>query len=190
MKRIFLFFTALFIGMAAAQSAKAQLCPSDWNPVTQSSEILVFGGCIYECIFCYGIDALGYHCISLTSINVMYPCTGADFEADSKNIVNAILIQIAQRQDILSFLEVQNIPECPNNICLLRLYDAFCYNGWWLNPNTRYYEMQKCDNEIRSCNEVIRICWTLINGQQVIQVDRIGTPQGAECKSPCKTNCG
>jgi hypothetical protein len=193
MKRIFLFFTALLICTAAAQSAKAQMCPQGW---TEATEVIVYNSCTYVCTFCYGLDNLGYHCISLARIDVAYDpgnpgCDGSDFELYSKEIVNALLIQIVQRYDILvEFLGEYEIPPCPNSICLLRLFDAFCYNGWKLNDEKTFYEMQKCDNEIRSCNEVIRICWTLINGQQVIQVDRIGGVQGPECKRPCKTNCG
>jgi hypothetical protein len=178
--------------MAAAQSAKAQLCPNPpWDGSSYVTEV-VYNDCTYRCTYCCGIIE-GYHCVALMRIDVKNGCKPENFENNAREITDAILIKIAQ-SGLPKEWGLGQIPECPESICVLRLYDAICYHGWIYNDVTEFYEMDRCDNEIRSCNEVVRICWVIENGVQVIKVQREGTLQGPSCDENnglgCHTNCG
>jgi hypothetical protein len=196
MKRIFLFFTALLIGMAAAQSAKAQLCPNPpWDPFTSGSSVveIVYNGCTIKCTFCYGIIN-DYHCVALAQISVKNGCDTSIFENNKQAVTDAILIAIGKKLMGDGWLEYQEFPPCPQSLCLLRIYDAICYHGW--KEINGFWEMLVCqDDQLRSCNEVVRICWELINGEQVLVVQREGTIQGPPCPldendEPCNNSCG
>jgi len=171
-------------------------CPDGWTE--SARETINYNGCSYEYIYCYGM-LNGFHCIALSEINVVYNppfCTGTTFDLNPQEITDAILIQIALEPEILRFLDIETIPICPSGLmCMLRLYDAFCYSGWYtftrLNDDgttTVVQSMNKCDEELRSCNETVTICWDEVNNRY--QITRVGSSLiGPECKSPCHTNC-
>jgi hypothetical protein len=181
--------------MAAAQSAKAQLCPNPpWDG--SISDYTDYNGCTYHFTFCYRIDNLGYHCIAIAQIEVIPPCDGDDFEANMQDVTDAIIIRIAKNNELrqVKGWEGLEIPECPATTCFLKIYDAICYHGWIYNDVTGFYEMDKCDDLIRTCNETAYVCWELINGNQVARVVRQGFMQGTPCDEStgenCHTNCG
>jgi len=153
-------------------------------------------GCWYLYHFCYRINPYtGFHEISVNDISILTPCDSSNFESNPNLIKDSILIDIG----LSGFLESEwglIIPLCPNQLCLLTLYDDFCYNGWTYNgppdppdfsPNIEYMEqvylwtMNKCDEELRSCNETILYCWEIINGDSVLMLWKEGYPTGPPC---------
>ncbi|NLO18603.1 MAG: hypothetical protein GX121_01780 [Ignavibacteria bacterium] len=159
---------------------------------------MIYNGCTYEYIYCYGM-LNGFHCIAISEIDVVYDpplCTGASFESNMQSITDSILVHIGLEPDILNFLGLEGVPKCPSGLmCMLRLYDAICYNGWYtytrLNKDgtiTFIQLMDKCDDEVRSCNEIVTICYDEILKEYV--VTRIGSSlSGPPCTWPCHTNC-
>lgn len=171
-------------------------CPPGWTE--SARETITYNGCTYEYIYCYGINN-GYHCIAISEISVVYDpplCTGLTFELNMQNITDKILIQIATDSTIFTWAGYEKIPDCPNGLmCLIRMYDAICYNGWYtytrLNKDgttTIVESMNKCDDKVRSCSETVTICWDVSLQEYVII--RVGSSLvGPPCKWPCHTNC-
>ena len=75
------------------------------------------------------------------------------------------------------------------------MYDAICYDGWItttsLDPFGACFPvevMDKCDDELRSCNETVTICWD--DALQEYVITRVGSSMiGPACRLPCHTNC-
>lgn len=191
MKKVIFLIASLAIMFMA--NIKMDACPPGW--ADSGTQIITYNGCTYEYSYCYGLQK-GLHCISLSDITVLPPCTGSDFENNAHEITDAILIAICTTPAIYNWAGYQLIPTCPNGfLCTLKISDAICYDGWI--PFTRYneelgtieivWEMNKCDNEIRNCNETIYICWDAVN--QKYQMTREGYQTGPECVEPCHSTC-
>jgi len=148
---------------------------------------LTYNGCTYEYRYCYAeID--GYHCIALSDIVVLAPCSYLDFENNASDIVDNMLIAIATDPYIIAWTGHTGVPDCPDGECLQKIYDAICYNGWTIY--TRYtvtWQMNKCDDLIRSCNETVYVCWDSVNNRY--QVIRRGFEIGPPCEYPCSSTC-
>lgn len=188
MKKSLFIFAALTVMVIAY--TKMVACPDNWKD--SGTQTITYNGCTYEYSYCYGLIN-GLHCISISEIIILPPCTGSDFENNPTEITESILIAILTTPDITKWAGYEGgIPECPDGfLCTIKIYDAICYNGWI--PFTRYNEdlgtfeivitMNKCDNEPRSCNETIYICWDAVN--QKYQMYRAGYETGPECPEPC-----
>ncbi len=179
--------------------SNVKACPDGW--AESARETINFNGCTYEYIYCYGM-LNGFHSIALSEINVVYNppfCTGLSFDLNPQEITDAILIQIAIDPVIYNWAGYDDIPPCPSGLmCIMRMYDAFCYNGWYtytrLNKDgttTVVQSMNKCDDELRSCNETVTICWEYDEyGNREYKITRVGSSLiGPECLYPCHTNC-
>jgi hypothetical protein len=156
------------------------------------TRIVTYNGCQIEYTFCYRINQqTGFHEISIPTIKVLLPCNGSMYDANKSVINDAILNDIALNSGLFGGIWVDEvIPPCPTTLCNLKIYDAICYNGWQLVGNK--WEMNTCDNEKRSCNEVVRFCWEIVNGVRVLRITKEGYPTGPPCPPPvgCSTNCG
>ncbi|HPI20456.1 MAG TPA: hypothetical protein PKY56_08795, partial [Candidatus Kapabacteria bacterium] len=206
-----LIFAALAIMFMANMNTKAQ-CPENYFFSTRT---VLIDGCWYMYSFCLGINQWGLHEVKLTDIQILAPCTGDNFEANSQYITDEILKDLAD-SGWLYYLWGYEIPECPGQLCLVRWYDAICYNGWYYEgppdpPDSpvdlaKYnflenletvgvWKMNKCiDSLSRSCGETIRICWELRNGVRTLVLTRTGSAYGPPCPTdslgaPCHTNC-
>ncbi len=190
MKKATLIFAALAIMFMANVNLSA--CPDGWTD--SGIKTIVYNGCTYEYSYCYGL-LYGIHSISLSFINVLPPCTYLDFENNAQEVTNAVLIAICTDPVIYTWAGYLTIPVCPDGfLCTFRIYDAICYNGWTIytrkNKDGTYtvlWQMNKCDDLIRSCNETIFICWDEVN--QKYQITREGIESGPDCEYPCHTNC-
>ncbi|NLO18609.1 MAG: hypothetical protein GX121_01810 [Ignavibacteria bacterium] len=190
MKKLFLLTAALAIVFANVVLA----CPPGWTEYPEVETITV-GNCSYQFIYCYGI-VNGLHSVSISQIAVISPCTGEDFDQDAQKVTDAILIKIATTPFITEWAGYETIPVCPGDLmCLLRMYDAICYDGWVatssldpLGTDFPVQVMNKCDESERCCNETVTICYDEINNEYVIT--RLGGGMmGPDCKEPCHTNC-
>ncbi len=159
---------------------------------------VTYNGCVYFYEYCLCINQYNYHEVVLTNIIVSDDngCTTLDFENNKGAITDAILLDIAA-SGILYTVWGLTIPDCPNDLCLVRWRDAICYSGWYEVPPTgdpddpHGWGMIKCDNEVRSCGETIRICWEVINGRRQLTIWRRGYMYPS-CPNPppeCKNNC-
>jgi len=139
---------------------------------------------------------MGLHEVALSNVYVQPPCQPSDFENNKTAITDAMLLNIAA-SGILDSLWNFQIPECPNDLCLVRWRDAICYSRWEYfppsTPGSPYgWRMVKCDNITRSCGETIRICWEIVDGRRVLKIFRAGSMYPS-CPTPpgnCKNNCG
>lgn len=190
MKKLFLLTAALAIVFANVVLA----CPPGWTEYPEVETITV-DGCEYQFIYCYGL-VNGLHSVSISQIAVIPPCTGEDFDQNVQEVTDAILIKIATTPFIYNWAGYETIPNCPGGLmCLLRMYDAICYDGWItttsLDPHGTDFPVQvmnKCDEKTRCCNETVTICFDKINKEYVIT--RIGSSMiGPDCDEPCHTNC-
>ncbi len=169
-------------------------CPPGWSQYPDVETITV-GDCSYQFIYCYGMVG-NMHSVAISQIAVIPPCTGEDFEENAQEVTDAILTKIATTPFIYNWAGYDDIPICPGGLmCLLRMYDAICYDGWIdttsldpLGPMFPVQVMDKCDDEIRSCNETVTICWDEVLQEYVIT--RVGSSMiGPACRKPCHTNC-
>jgi len=169
-------------------------CPPGWTEYPEVITIKV-DGCEYQFIFCYGMVG-EMHSVAISQIAVVPPCTGDDFDQNAQEVTDAILKYIATIPFIVNWAGYEIIPNCPGGLmCLLRMYDAICYDGWItttsLDPFGACFPvevMNKCDDELRSCNETVTICWDEVLQEYVIT--RVGSSLiGPPCRLPCHTNC-
>jgi len=160
-------------------------CPNGW---TEAGGTLYHDGCLYAYTYCYGL-LNGLHCMSFNYISVQGPCDGDDYDNNKKEINDLILLQIGQYLESINFFG-EPIPECPEGtMCLLRIYDAYCYSGWY-SIKGWYFPIKCDDQELRSCNETIYYCWEdLGNGQRILRVIRDGYMSGPPCPQGCNSSC-
>lgn len=178
----------LFCSLAFLNESSA-VCPPGWDgPIVVTTNIY---GCQVEYSYCYKIDENGYHCISLNEIKFSAACDSAFMASNIASLTDSILAEIALGEISQKWGTINEIGPCPTGtMCFLKLDDAICYNGWILNVKKQWV-MNKCDNEIRSCNEVVYYCWDYSYKPRKLVVRREGTTMiGPKCSLPCKTNCG
>ncbi len=196
MKKIFLLFAALVIVFANVLVA----CPPGYDGPEQST--VTYEGCTIGFEYCYMIDGFGLHHITITGIFVYPPCDESVYE-EKKGIINdQILASIALGEIVVGEWGLP-IPLCPNGtLCLLKINDAFCYNGWYKDydieelkppPPEEYpyvLRMQVCDDgEVRSCHSTIYFCWEIKDNQQILHIEKYGYQEGHECPENCEWNC-
>lgn len=199
MKKIFfysIFLLFLFIGFSLKGNAD---CPTAdaggiWNgPVTDQ---FTYDNCTIVYTYCYRINLLsGDHEINVNDIRIVDPCNPSLYEANKAAINDSIISYIA-RGPIVSGPKKcggwdLHIPPCPDILCL-SVYDKICYSGWLYDDAHGEYYMNKCDDLLRACHTYANLCWTIVNGQQVVQVTYFGPPRGPACPQipmPCNDNC-
>ncbi len=188
MKKIFIILFCAAIGFLFCSQAKA-VCPPGWDSSFTVNTVIL--GCNVEYTYCCKIDGYGNHCISLNDIKFGYDCDSAFIEKAMKDFSEEILLQIGLGDAVFMWGIESEIGPCPDNtMCLLKLDDAICYNGLKLNEK-KQWEMNKCDNEIRGCNEVLYYCWNYGHKPKTLEIRHEGmTVTGPPCKEPCHTNCG
>ncbi len=189
MKKIFLILFCTAIAFLSSYQAKAD-CPPGWDGSYTVDTVV--NGCNVEYTYCYKIDENGFHCISLNDIKFGAGCDSAFIEKAMKEFTEEILLQIGLGEAVVKRWDiVGEIGPCPDNtMCLLKLDDAICYDGLKLNEKKQWI-MNKCDNEIRGCNEILYYCWDYDVKPRKLVIRHVGmTVTGPPCKYPCHTNCG
>jgi len=126
----------------------------------------------------------GFHEIVLENISIC----GCDTSIFSSSLVDSVLWAVMRGSSVVAWLGYSEIPYCPSGLCSVNVYDLICFSNWFKNPITGCWEMNKCnDGLIRSCNEVIYVCYDKMTGKRVVM--RSGYVTGEPCKNGCRPSC-